>query len=328
MKIFSGSSNPNLVKGICEHLGITQGKVHLNTFPSGEKWARYDHNIRGKDVFLVQSTSFPANDNLMELLIMADAARRASAGEITAVIPYFGYARQDRKEQPRVPISARLVMDVIKAAGIQRIVTMDLHADQIGGFWNKPFDHLHFTPSLIKAVSGFKIDSVVAPDVGSIKRTTKLSKILGVPMAIVVKERIGAAEVEATQFIGDVKDKNVLIVDDLTESAGTLTEAAKMCKENGATEIYCNVTHGCFTEKGYDRLIKAFNDGLINHLFYSNTVNGDNRWEMIKYYDKIECANIEIPNHQDKVTVVDVAPVFAKAILNIHNNESVSELFK
>ena len=195
MKIFSGSSNPYLVRGICEHLGIAQGKVHLNTFPSGEKWARYEHNIRGKDVFLVQSTSQPANDNLMELLIMADAARRASAGEITAVIPYFGYARQDRKEQPRVPISARLVMDIIKAAGIDRIVTMDLHAEQIGGFWNRPFDHLHFTPSLIKAVSGFKIDVVVAPDVGSIKRTTTISKILKVPMAIVVKERIGASEV-------------------------------------------------------------------------------------------------------------------------------------
>jgi ribose-phosphate pyrophosphokinase len=317
MKIFSGSSNPNLVKKICEHLGIPQGKVHLNTFPSGEKWARFEHNIRGKDVFLVQSASAPVNDNLMELFIMADAARRASAGEITAVCPMFFYTRQDRKDRPRVPISARLVMDLAKASGIQRIVTMDLHADQIGGFWNKPFDHLQFTPSLIKSVKeNVHVDVVVAPDLGSIKRTSTLSKILEVPMAIVVKERLNENNVESKQFIGDVKDKNVLIVDDLTESAGTLVEASKQCKENGASKIFCAVTHGCFTDLGVYRLMDSFSTELIDKLFVSNTIGSSYNW----YDDK--------NNFTDRVIIVDVSPVFAKAILNIHNDESVSELFK
>ena len=313
MKIFSGSSNPNLVVGICDHLGMPIGRVTLKTFPSGEKYAQYGENIRGKDVFIVQSTSSPANDNLMELLIMADAARRASADKITAVIPYFGYARQDRKEAPRVPISARLVMDMLELR-VDRVVTMDLHAEQVGGFWNKPFDHLHFTPSLVRAIKNTDVDVVVAPDVGSIKRTTTISKIIEVPMAIVVKNREGVDKVEVLQFIGDVKGKNCLIVDDLTESASTLIESAKECKKNGANKVYCAITHGCFTDVGYPRLMDSFKNNVIDHLYTSNSVssNFDFVW------------NVGFNN----VTVVDVAPVFAKAIHNIHNNASVSELFK
>lgn len=311
MKIFSGSSNEALVKGICEHLGMPTGKVDLKTFPSGEKYAQYQENIRGKDVFIVQSTSYPANDNLMELLIMADAARRASAEKITAVVPYFGYARQDRKEAPRVPISARLAMDMLELR-IDRVVTMDLHAEQVGGFWNKPFDHLHFTPSLIKAINGHGIDVIVAPDVGSIKRATSISDRLGLPMAVIAKRRIGDEKVAAQQFIGDVDNKTVLIVDDLTESAGTLLEAADKCQENGAVKVQCAITHGCFTSKGYERLTHAFDENLIDKLFVSNTVK--NQWN----WDK----------HGDKIIKVDVSSVFAKAILNIHNNASVSELFK
>jgi len=311
MKIFSGSSNEELVKGICEHLGMSMGTVKLKTFPSGEKYAQFQENIRGKDVFLVQSTSYPSNDNLMELLIMADAAKRASAEKITAVIPYFGYARQDRKEAPRVPISARLVMDMLELR-VDRVVTMDLHADQVGGFWNKPFDHLHFTPSLIKAINGHGIDVIVAPDVGSIKRTTTISDRLGLPMAVIAKRRLGDEKVEAQQFIGNVKKKNVLIVDDLTESAGTLIEASKECVNNGANSVSCAITHGCFTETGYSRLKEAFITKSISHLYVSNSVKTDFNWE----------------NEHEYITKVDVSSVFAKAILNIHNNASVSELFK
>lgn len=311
MKIFSGSSNPNLVTGICDHLGMPIGKVTLKTFPSGERYAQYGENIRGKDVFIVQSTSAPANDNLMELLIMADAARRASADKITAVIPYFGYARQDRKEAPRVPISARLVMDMLELR-VDRVVTMDLHAEQVGGFWNRPFDHLHFTPSLVRAIKNTDVDAVVAPDVGSIKRTTIVSKILEVPMTIVVKNRLGVDKVEALQFIGDVEGRNCLIVDDLTESASTLIEAAKECKKNGANKVYCAITHGCFTDVGYERLMDGFSNNIIDHLLTSNTVSNNFVWSV----------------GFGKVNVVDVAPVFAKAIHNIHNNASVSELFK
>jgi len=309
MKIFSGNSNPVLARNICEYLEIPFGQVKLQRFPSGEEHCQFLENIRGTDVFLVQSITNPVNDNLMQLLLMCDAARRASAGRITAVIPYFGYARQDRKDKPRVPISAKLVMDLIQAAGFDRILTMDLHAPQIGGFTNLPFDHLSFKPALITAIKPLNIDCVVAPDIGSVKRADEYSSALGTELALITKKRKSATKVEVKHFVGDVEGQRVIIIDDLTESAGTLIEAATVCKEKKAAEIYCAITHGCFTDVGAHRLKDAFCIKLITKLFASNSV------------DFPEDAG----GHLEKV---NVAPLFATAIKRIHNNESVSSLFQ
>ena len=330
MKIFSGSSNQPLVEKICKdhlcHEGVTQGKIDLKTFPSGERYCQFKENIRGSDVFLVQSISLPVNDNLMELLVMCDAARRASAGRITAVIPYFGYSRQDRKDKSRVPISAKLVMDLLKAADGNRILTMDLHSPQIVGFTNLPVDQLSFKPALIESVKSIGIDVVVAPDIGSVKRADDYASALKTELVIISKKRTNETSVEVKHFIGDVKGKKVLIIDDLTESAGTLIEAATACKEEGAAEIYCAVTHGCFTDTGVVRLVNSFKKGLIKKLYVSNSVKYTDRWidptetedldGTVKGYDYFHIVN------------VDVSQWFALAIKNIHNNESVSELFK
>lgn len=322
MKIFSGTANELLAELICNNLGIPLGKIQHKTFASGELYCHFLENIRGCDVFLINPITVPANDNLMQLLLMADAARRASAGKITAVIPYFGYGRQDRKDKSRVPISAKLVMDLIEAAGFHRVVTMDLHAAQVGGFTNLPFDHLAFKPSLINAIrdSKIEVDMVVAPDIGAVKRTQDYAKSLQRNMAIIAKERLSDTEVEVTNFIGNVKNKRVLIVDDLTESTSTLTEAAKACAEKGAKEINVAITHGCFSPKG----IVALKEGIENHLFtrffYSNTVSTKH------YEDKLDEHEESIFDHPSMICV-DVSPVLATAISRIHNNESVSELF-
>ena len=320
LKIFSGGSNLSLAENICGQLGMPLGKIKLQRFPSGEEHCQFLENIRGTDVFLIQSLSSPVNDHLMQLLLMSDAARRASAGRITAVIPYFGYSRQDRKDKPRVPISAKLVMDLLKAAGFNRIITMDLHAPQIGGFTNLPFDHLSFKPALVEAVKGIGMDCVVAPDIGSVKRADEYATALDTDLVIITKKRKSATAVSIKHFVGDVKDKKVIIIDDLTESAGTLIEAAAACKTNGASEIYCAITHGCFTTVGEDRLVNAFQDKIINHLLYSNTVTSP-LWEPDGIYSPGS------PAYQKVITVVNVAPLFATAIKNIHNNESVSSLF-
>jgi ribose-phosphate pyrophosphokinase len=330
MKVFSGSSNAPLVEKICANLSIPVGKIELKTFPSGEKYCQFQENIRGTDTFLVQPLSTPANDNLMELLVMCDAARRASAGRITAVIPYFGYARQDRKEKSRVPISAKLIMDLIEAAGVNRILTMDLHSPQTAGFTNLPIDQLIFKPALIDALKGMTIDAVVAPDIGSVKRADEYASALKTDLVIISKKRSNETTVETKHFIGNVEKRNVIIIDDLTESAGTLIEAAKACKDLGACEIYCAVSHGCFTWLGNSRLVEAFKAGLINRLFVSNSVSVTNivsQWQESGglYGHGI---GVPIPTQADKVTIVDVSPWFAKAIKNIHQNESISELFK
>ncbi len=292
---------------------IVLGEVEHKKFPSGEWYCQLKNNVRGADVFLLNSITIPANDSLMQLLIMSDAARRASAGRITAIIPYMGYSRQDRKDKSRVPISAKLIMDLLQAAGIDRVVTMDLHAPQIAGFTNLPVDHLQFRPSLVDAIqkAGFKIDAVVAPDVGSVKRSEEYANILGVDLAIISKKRKNETNVQTQHFIGDVKGKNVLIVDDLTESGGTLTEAAKACKNQRAKKIVAAVTHGCYTMVGVHRLLNAFNTGVITRLFESSSVES-------RSYNK---------TLTNWITRVDVAPVFAKAIHAIHNDESVSSLF-
>lgn len=322
MKIFSGTANELLADSICKNLGIPLGKINHKTFASGELYCHFLENIRGSDVFLINPISFPANDNLMQLLLMADAARRASAGKITAVIPYFGYGRQDRKDKSRVPISAKLVMDLINASGFDRVVTMDLHAAQVGGFTNLPFDHLSFKPSLINTIRDNKIDidMIVAPDIGAVKRTQDYAKSLKKNMVIIAKERLNDTEVEVTNFIGNVKNKKVLIVDDLTESVGTLTEAAKACAEKGATEINVAVTHGCFSAKGIVTLKEGIEIGLFTRFFYSNTVSTKH------YEDSLDEHEESIFNDLSMVCV-DVSSVFATAISRIHNNESVSELF-
>ena len=325
--LFCGNASKELGKQIIHHgTGtILPGAVDHVQFPSGEWYCQFKENIRGADVFLLNSIAKPANDNLMQLLIMADAARRASAGRITAVIPYFGYSRQDRKDKSRVPISAKLVMDIIAASGIDRVVTMDLHSPQIAGFTNLPFDHLQFLPSLVEALKDKRIEVVVSPDVGAVKRSEEYARKMDLDLAIISKKRKNTMTVEAMHFIGDVDDKTVLIIDDLSESGGTLVEAANQCRKNGAKQIFCATTHGCFTEAGNTRLVDAFRDKVIDHLFVSNTV--ENKMDM----KLADANNLDLKGlfliYTDHVTYVDVAPSFAKAIKSIHNNESVSSLF-
>jgi len=313
MKVFSGSSNPELVRMICRHLETEPGDVYLHAFPSGERYCQFKENIRGEHVFLVQSTSNPANDNLMELLVMCDAARRASAEKITVVIPYFGYSRQERKDKPRVPISAKLVMDMIGCAGVSRIVTLDLHASQIQGFTNLPVDQLTFKPALVNALKNEKVDCVVAPDIGAVKRAEEYANAFNVDLVVISKKRKNDSDVELQHFIGDVKGKNVLIVDDMTESGGTLVQAAKACKLQGASLVYCGITHGCFNKYALNNstLNGALRNGNIDKIFVSNSVEFESN-ESLK----------------DKLIIVDMSYWFATAIRNINNNESVTELFK
>ena len=331
MKVFSGSSNKPLVDKICSSLGIPVGQIDLKEFPSGERYCQFKENIRGTDTFLVQSMSKPVNDNLMELLVMCDAARRASAGRITAVIPYFGYARQDRKDKSRVPISAKLIMDLLEAGGVNRILTMDLHSPQTAGFTNLPVDELSFKPVLVSEIKPLGVDCVVAPDIGSVKRADEYATALKAELVIISKKRKSSEDVEVKHFIGDVKDKKVIIIDDLTESAGTLEEAAHACREQGAAEVYCAISHGCFTYKASFRLTKCFKDNVINRLFVSNSVLVT---DIVSWLEDGGTGlygpgrGVPIPNFRDRVTTVDVAPLFASAIKNIHNNESVSELFR
>jgi ribose-phosphate pyrophosphokinase len=326
--LFCGKSSQRLGKALSltPHAGLLLGNIDHVQFPSGEWYCQLKDNVRGEDIFLVNSITTPANDSLMQLCIMADAARRASAGRITAVIPYMGYSRQDRKDKSRVPISAKLVMDILEASGINRVVTMDLHAPQIAGFTNLPFDHLQFRPALIEALKQVEeIDAVVAPDVGAVKRSEEYASRLDVELAIISKKRKSTINVEAKHFIGDVRDQNVLIVDDLTESAGTLISAAKECKSNGAKKVYCAITHGCFTDVGNHRLCEAFRRGTIDRLFVSNTVETviDNQWWPARAHQD----TTEPVCYKDFVTYVDVAPLFASAIKSIHRNESISSLF-
>lgn len=327
MKIFSGNSNQPLAENICKYLKLPIGDISLKQFPSGEHWCQYKENIRGEDVFLVQSLSQPVNEHLMQLLIMADAARRASAGRITAAIPYFGYARQDRKDKSRVPISAKLIMNLLASSGFNRIVTMDLHAPQIGGFTDLPFDHLSFAPVLIDTIKDIGIECVVAPDIGSVKRADGYARVLNTDLVIISKNRKSETSVEVQSFIGDVTGKKIMVVDDLTESAGTIIEAAAACKSHGAGEIYCVITHGCFTETGRKNLVKAFDEQLIKKLFVSTSVNSNCIWKQTPEFYDIKLLEL-LPDHSDCIVKVDVSEVFGEAIDCISKNKSVSELFE
>jgi ribose-phosphate pyrophosphokinase len=304
LKLLTGTSHPVLAANIAKALGTTICDATVKCFPDGESFVKINENIRGRDVFIIQPTCPPTNHNLMEMLIMMDAVKRASASRITAVIPFFGYARQDRKDQPRVPITAKLVANLITAAGADRVLTMDLHAGQIQGFFDIPVDHLYAAPVLMRYLREKKLDDivVVSPDVGGLKMSDAYAKALDAPLAIVGKRRISATQVEAISLIGDVKGRNVLIVDDLTETAGTLCAAAKILRDNGAMRIFAGVSHGVLGDIGKKRLAESEIEELITT-------------------DSTPMAG------GDKVTVVSVANLMAEGIRRIHGDESVTSLF-
>ncbi len=259
MKVFSGTANPPLANAICAYIGIELGKSTIKPFPDGETFIKIEENVRGEDVFIVQPTSPPTNHNLMELFIMMDAVRRASADRITAVLPFYGYARQDRKDQPRVPITAKLIANLLIAAGANRILTMDLHAQQIQGFFDIPVDHLYAAPVMYEYLRKKDLSDlvVVSPDVGGLKMAYAYSQTLEAGLAIVAKRRKSATEVESMAVIGEVRGKNALLVDDLTETAGTLTQAAQLLKRKGAKRILACVSHAILNDVGIERLRKS-----------------------------------------------------------------------
>ena len=307
MKIFCGSAHRDLAQRICTGIGVPLGDATVSTFPDGETFVKINENIRGRDVFLVQPTCPPTNQNLMELLIMVDAARRASAARITAVIPFFGYARQDRKDQPRVPITAKLVANLLTAAGVDRVLTMDLHAQQVAGFFDIPVDHLFAAPVLIRYLrsKGIANPGVVSPDVGGLKMASAYSQALNATLAIVAKRRKSPTEIEALNVIGEVEGRDVILVDDLTETAGTLCSAAKILKERGAANIIAGVSHAVLSDLAIERLKKS----AIAELITTNSVpvrSGDG-----------------FP-----ITTLCVAELLGEGIKRIHGDESVSSLFR
>ena len=307
MKIFAGNSNRPLADSICTTIGIEPGKIMLKAFPDGETFAKIEENVRGEDVFVVQSSCPPTNHHLMELFIIIDALKRASADRITAVMPFYGYARQDRKDQPRVPISAKLVANLLVAAGANRILTMDLHAQQIQGFFDIPVDHLYASPVIFDYLKYSKHNDlvVVSPDVGGLKMAHAYSEMLNADLAIVAKRRTSATKTESIGIIGDIKGKRALLVDDITETAGTLVNAAAILKEEGAESVRACVSHAILNDLGIDRLKNSCIDELITT-------------------DTVPRPEIEGLN----VNTLSVANLLGEAIQRIHNNSSVNSLFR
>jgi ribose-phosphate pyrophosphokinase len=307
VKIFSGTSNVPLAQKIAASIGIELGRCAVSTFPDGETFVKIEENVRGEDVFVVQSGSPPANHNLMEMFIMMDAVRRASALRITAVLPFYGYARQDRKDQPRVPITAKLVANLLVAAGANRILTMDLHAQQIQGFFDIPVDHLYAAPVMYEYLKEKNLKDlvVVSPDIGGLKMADAYAQVLGAGLAIVAKRRKSATEVEAINVIGNIRGRNVLMVDDLTETAGTLVNAAALLKRKGAKKILACVSHALLSQLGVQRLRKSNIDELITtDTVLRPTIDGV------------------------KITTLSVAGLLGEAIKRINCNSSISSLFE
>ncbi|MBI5807163.1 MAG: ribose-phosphate pyrophosphokinase [Ignavibacteriales bacterium] len=301
--IFSGSSNQKLTQKICDYLNLSPGKVDIKRFSDGEIWVKFQDNIRGRDVFIVQSTMPPA-ENLLELLIMIDAAKRASANRVTAVMPYFGYARQDRKDQPRVAITAKLIANLITTAGADRVITMDLHASQIQGFFDIPFDHLYASPVFSNIFKeNFENLVVVSPDVGGIKIARSYAKRLNAGLVVIDKRRPKPNVVEVMEVIGDVKDKNVLLVDDLIDTGGTFINAVKALKERGAKEIFGAVTHPLLSGEAVQKILNC----QIAKLYVTDT--------------------IPLSVESEKIIVRSASGLFAEAIIRSHRNESISSLF-
>jgi ribose-phosphate pyrophosphokinase len=306
LKIFTGNSNRPLAEEICRSIGEPLGEATVTAFPDGETFVKINENIRGADVFIIQSTCPPTNHNLVELLIMIDAARRASAARITAVLPFYGYARQDRKDQPRVPITAKLVANLIVAAGANRILTMDLHSQQIQGFFDIPVDHLYASPVFFEYLGKDKSNDLVAcsPDVGGMKMAAAYADVLGAGLALVAKKRKSATKVEAINVVGEVDGCDVLLVDDITETAGTLTAAAKILREHGARRIRAAVSHCILNEIAVERL----KTGIIDELITTNST--------------------PLKTHGLPVTVLSIAALLGQAIQRINTNESVTGLFR
>jgi ribose-phosphate pyrophosphokinase len=307
VKVFTGNSNPALARAICEAIDIPLGRSTVRPFPNGETFVKIDENVRGEDVYVIQSTSPPANQHLMEMFIMMDALRRASASRITAVLPFYGYARQDRKDQPRVPITAKLVANLIVAAGAHRVLTMDLHAQQIQGFFDIPVDHLYAAPVIFDYLKKIAIPNlvVVSPDLGGLKMAAAYAQQLGAELAIVTKRRTSPTETEAISVIGEIEGRNILLVDDLTETAGTLVNAAALLKSRGARQIRACVSHALVSDLGAERLRKSVIDELITT-------------------DTVVRPDIE----GVQITTLSVAGLLGEAIKRIHSNSSVTSLFE
>lgn len=310
IKIFTGNSNPALAREIADIVGVSVGGAEVSKFSDGEISVNISETVRGADVFVVQPTSEPVNDNLMELLIMMDAFKRASAGRITAVIPYYGYARQDRKAKARDPITAKLVADLIHAAGADRVLTMDLHAAQIQGYFDIPVDHLLGVPILARYFQGlnFKEDEVVvvSPDLGSVTRARNFADRLQAPIAIIDKRRPRANVCEVMNIIGDIKGKTVILVDDMIDTAGTITNGASALMDLGAKEVYACCTHAVLSGPAVERI----QNSVIKELVVLNTIPLPDEKKM------------------DKLKVLSVAPVFAEAIKRIYEDLSVSKIFE
>jgi ribose-phosphate pyrophosphokinase len=308
IKLFTGNSNRSLAEEIAEVLDIPAGDATVSTFSDGEIMVHVNENVRGSDVFVVQSTCMPVNNNIMELLIMIDALKRASAARITAVIPYYGYARQDRKAAPRVPISARLVADLLSAVGIHRVLTIDLHAGQIQGFFDIPVDHLYATPVLAQYVKKeYENDLViVSPDAGGVERARAFAKRLNASLAIIDKRREQANVSQVMHVIGDVQGKNAILFDDMIDTAGTITQGASALKENGAKSVIAACSHAVLSGPALDRI----NESVMKEVIVTNTIPMDNNLEKCK-----------------KLKVLSVATLLGDAIKRIHEETSVSSLF-
>lgn len=307
--VFAGSGSPRLTKRICEYLHIEPGKNETLRFSDGNTFVRILENVRGRRVYVVQSTVFPSNDNFMELLFWIDAFKRAGAESVTVIIPYFSYAKGDKKDEPRVSIRGRVCADAIEVAGADRVVTMDLHAPQIQGFFHRSVDNLYALPILSQYIKSMELHNIVivSPDVGFAKQARYYASTLGTPIAIAYKERVGHDEnAIITQIIGNVEKKTAVIVDDFTTSGGTLASVAFTLKENGAREVYAAVTHGVLTEKALERI----NQSPLERLIITDTV---------------EHQPVAL---EGKISIVSVAPIFGEAIKRIHNRESISEMFK
>ena len=309
MKIFSGNSNISLAKGICQYLGKDLGKLSIKKFSDGELSIAFDENIRNEDVFIIQSTNPPA-ENIWELLLILDAAKRASAKSVVAVIPYFGYGRQDRKDRPRVPISSRMFLDVISSVGVNRILSMDLHSSQIQGFANVPFDHLYSRIALLSHLKELNLNEdngvVLAPDVGSAKMSQAYAKTLGISFALIDKRRPKANQAVVANLVGNLKNKHVLIIDDMIDTAGTICNAAKTAIDNGALSVVAVATHPVLSGPAVERL------------------------EASEISKVIVCNTIELEKHKsfNKLEIIDVAHVFGESIKRIVDGTSLSSMFK
>ena len=308
LKIFSGRAHPALSQEICAYLGLPLGELTLYNFSDGEDYCQIDENVRGADVFVVQPTSSPVNDHVMELLILLDAFRRSSASRITAVLPYFGYARQDKKDKPRVPIAAKLMADLLTASGADRILTMDLHAAQIQGFFNIPVDHLFAAPVLLEAIRKLDLEDlvIVSPDVGGLTRARAIAKRLDASLAVIDKRRTGKNETEILNVVGDVEGRDVLILDDIIDTAGTLVQAEEALRRQGARRTYAAAVHGVFSGPALDRIEVS----KLERLLVTNTI-------------PVDGAMARVP----RIRALSVAPLLGEAIQRIHDGASVSSLF-